>query len=168
MSERDSRPIVLGEICGLYGVRGWVKVFSSTRPREGIFDYPCWSLDSGGVVRIWRLEAGRAQGKGLVAKLGGCDDRDAASELVGCSIRVERSQLPETDDIYWADLVGLSVHNLDGQDLGQVKTLLATGANDVLVVRGERERLIPYLEHRVVRAVDIAGGRILVDWDADF
>ena len=99
MRERDSRPIVLGEISGLYGVRGWVKVFSSTRPREGIFEYPRWSLDSAGTIRVWQLEAGRAQGKGLVAKLEGCDDRDVARELVGASIFVERSQLPATDDV---------------------------------------------------------------------
>jgi 16S rRNA processing protein RimM len=49
-----------------------------------------------------------------------------------------------------------------------VDHLLETGANDVLVVRGERERLIPWIMERTIRRVDPEQGRIVVDWDPDF
>ena len=65
-------------------------------------------------------------------------------------------------------LEGLRVVNLQGVDLGVVSHLFETGANDVLVVKGERERLIPYTMGEAIREVDLAAGRMVVDWDSDF
>ncbi len=167
-SEQDER-IVVGRIAGLFGVRGWVRIFSHTQPLDNILGYSPWQLlRDGSWVQVKPLE-GRIQGKGIVARLDGCDDRDAAAALVGCDIAINRSQLQPlaADEIYWADLIGLKVVTLDGVELGVVDHLLETGANDVVVVQGERERLLPYIGS-VVREVDLAGGVMRVDWDPDF
>ncbi len=163
--------ITLGHINGVMGVKGWVRVFSHTRPREGIFDYGLWHLSRDGVqVRVAKLEQGRSQGKGLVAKLEGVPDRNAALALVGLEIQVTRDALPlaRAGEYYWADLIGLHVVNLAGDDLGRVEYLIDTGSNDVLVTQGQRERLIPLVFEQVVKDVDLAAGTLRVDWDSDF
>jgi 16S rRNA processing protein RimM len=71
-------------------------------------------------------------------------------------------------EYYWTDLIGLTVINREGVTLGQVDHLLETGANDVLVVKGERERLIPFLLELVVLEVDLAQRMLRVDWEEDF
>jgi 16S rRNA processing protein RimM len=121
--------------------------------------------------RPWTVEAGRLQGKGLVVKLRGCDDRAEAAKLLGADIAVWRNQL--ADDLapgqyYWADLEGLRVVTQSGVELGRLDHLFATGANDVMVVRGERERLVPYLPEQVVKEVDLRTGVMRVEWDPEF
>jgi 16S rRNA processing protein RimM len=170
MTEEDDY-IVMGRISGLYGVRGWVKVFSHSQPRDNILRYTTWYLQR---ERQWvktRLEDGRTQGKGVVAKLEGCDDRDAAAALMDTTIAIHRSQLPKAPagEYYWAELQGLRVSNLQGVELGVVDHLLETGANDVLVVKqGPTERLIPFVQGQFVTAIDLETGEMTVDWDPDF
>lgn len=162
------RRVVLGRITGLYGVKGWVRVYSETEPREGILSYSPWLI--GQDLSERRLLDGRRQGRGVVAHLEGCDDRDQAAELLGQEIAVWRHQLPppRPDEFYWIDLEGLTVINRAGVELGLVSHLFATGANDVLVVRGERERLIPFVWEQVILEVDFAQRLIRVDWEPDF
>ncbi len=102
-------------------------------------------------------------------QLDGVEDRDQAAARVGCDIAVLREDLPEAEDgtYYWADLQGLQVVNRDGAELGKVEYLMETGANDVLVTAGERERLIPFVVDKVILDVDFAKGVILVDWELD-
>lgn len=147
-----------------------MRVHSYTEPREAILDYAPWYLRHGGQWLARKLIKGRAQGKGLVAALEGIGNRDEAALWVGCEIAIRRDQLPllEKGEYYWMDLVGLRVFTVQGDDLGQVKRLLETGANDVLVVQGERERLIPFLMGSVVRRVDPQQRTLTVDWDPDF
>ncbi|TCK18930.1 16S rRNA processing protein RimM [Thiogranum longum] len=152
-------------------MRGWVRVFSYTQPRENIVTYKPWFLrrDSG----EWRettLEEGRAHGKGVVARLADCTDRDQAQRLIGYEIGVDRNRLPvlPPGEYYWKDLIGLQVVNTQGDDFGKVDHLLETGANDVLVVKGDRERLIPFVMKQVIVEVNPDQGRILVDWDKEF
>jgi 16S rRNA processing protein RimM len=158
--------VIVGRVAGLYGVRGWVKVRSDTRPREGILNYNPWRMKLGGEWKEMRLAEGRAHGEGIIARLEGYTDRDRAGELIGAEIAVDRAQLPPArpGEYYWSDLVGLRVLTLDGTELGTVDHLLETGANDVLVVQGERERLLPWIGS-VVREVDLGAGVIRVDWD---
>ncbi len=160
--------VVLGRIVGVYGVLGWVKVFSETEPREAILGYSPWLVGPGQEPR--RVIEGRRHGKGVVAHLAGCDDRDQAAALVDREIAVERDQLPPPapDEWYWTDLEGLEVWGPDGVRLGVVDHLFSTGVNDVLVVSGERERLIPFTWGEVIQSVNLARGRIEVDWDPDF
>ena len=161
------RLLLVGKIVGLHGVEGWVKLESYTEPRLAIFAYKPWLIGDSEISGV----SGREQGKGVIAKLPGCDDRDAATRLIGATIQVRRSALskPRRGEIYWADLEGLEVVTTDGVALGKVSHLFSTGANDVLVVRdGERERLIPYVTKQFVREVDLQAGRIVVDWDPEF
>ena len=123
-----------------------------------------------GVERTLEPLEGRAQGKGLVVRLPGIDEREQAQALIGAEIFIPRSALPPpaADEFYWADLEGLEVATVDGVLLGRVSHLFATGANDVIVVRGERERLLPFLRPDVVKAIDFDARRITVDWDPEF
>ena len=161
--------VTLGRITGLFGVRGWVKVHSYTRPPETILQYAPWGLRTQQGVRELKLVEGRSHGRGIVAQLEGCADRDQAAALVGADIEVAVSRLPrlKPGEYYWSQLEGLKVINLAGQELGVVDHLFETGANDVLMVAGERERLIPYTR-TVVQDVDLDAGTLRVDWDASF
>jgi len=166
----DQRRVVLGKVGGLYGVRGWVKLWSFTDPVENLLDYQQVELGREGDWRPARLVEGRRQGQALVARFDGCADRDQAAALVGAEVSVMRDRLPEpgAGEYYWADLVGLAVVTTGGVELGRIENMMATGANDVMVVKGDRERLVPFLPGQYVHEVDLAGGRIVVDWDPEF
>lgn len=161
--------VTLGKIVGVFGVKGWVKVFSETRPREQIFKYSPWLLVVNGDEFEVEVLEGRQQGKGLIASLKGYTDCEDARKLIGSEILVSQESLPKTgkNEYYWSQLTGLNVVNLQGIELGKVVNLFETGANDVLVVKGEKERLIPFTEFAVID-VDIDSNNIVVDWDEDF
>lgn len=162
--------VVLGQIRGLYGVQGWVKVFSHTQPRGRILDYDPLYLRIRGEWQVVEIEEGRLQGKGVVLKLSGYDNRDVAAGLLGCDIAIRREQLPPlpAGEYYWAELKGLRVVTGDGVELGKIERLFETGANDVIVVAGERERLIPFLQGKVIKRIDLEQGVMQVDWDPTF
>ena len=170
MARQESQRVVLGRIAAPFGVKGWVKIQSWTKPPEKIIAYRPWLLERGGAWREWQVAEGRAHGNGAIARLVDVSDRDQAAALAGTNIAVYREQLPalRPGEYYWADLIGLEVRLQDGRSLGRVQGLMATGANDVLVVRGERERLIPFIRGQVVKQVDAGAGLIRVDWDPDF
>lgn len=161
--------VVLGRVSGVYGVSGWVRVHSYTDPRQAILAYRDCLLKTLEGVRPVRIGAGRTQGKGLVAHFEGTDDRDEAASLIDAEIAVPREALPELEEghYYWADLQGLEVRHKDGSTIGTVDYMLETGANDVIVVQGGKEILIPYLWGTVVLDVDIEGGWMMVDWEWD-
>jgi len=164
----QDRWVVLGHVAGVHGISGWLKIHSQTEPREAIFDYEPWVL--GEEHEPVRVLQGRTHGNRLIALLDRADSREQAESLIGRTIAVRREQLPEpvAGHYYWADLEGLRVRLADGRDLGVVERMLATGANDVMVVRGDRERLIPFVPGQYVTGVDIDGGEIVVDWDPEF
>ncbi|MCW8925855.1 MAG: ribosome maturation factor RimM [Xanthomonadales bacterium] len=160
--------VALGYISAVHGIKGWVKVHSWTRPMEAILGYRPWLL--GKDKNPVEIIDGRRQGKGLVASLPGCTDRDQAARLVGQQIFVGRAQLPPAaeGEYYWSDLEGLEVHTIEGEVLGRVERLMETGANDVLVIRGHREHLVPFIQGQYVVNVDLEAGLIEVDWDPEF
>jgi len=169
--------IVLGHISGLFGIKGWVKVYSHTEPRDNILRYSPWYLLEEGEWVAHKLAEGKQHGKGVIVRLEHCSDRDSAAILVGKEIAITRQQLPSLgkDEYYWSDLQGLQVINQQGVDLGKVSHLIETGSNDVLVVEAEagpgmeaRERLIPYIREQVIKSVDLDKGVISVEWDPDF
>ncbi len=184
MTKEVPEKVILGRITGVYGVKGWLKIFSYTDPKEAIVDYSPWyiraeSRKSGDQNKPWtrvKLKAGKRHAKTVVAKLEHCNDRDEAMSYIGTEIAVELQQLEaqrEENQYYWRDLIGLRVINQQDIELGVVKSLMETGANDVLVVVFEVdgavvERLIPWTMDIAIIAVDIEQGVITVDWDADF
>jgi 16S rRNA processing protein RimM len=164
-----TQPVILGRISGLFGVRGWVKVYSYTDPREAVLEYDRWLLSGNNGWREATVAEGQRHGKTVIVRIEGYDDRDQAAGLIGTDIGVPRELLPETggDQYYWSDLEGLNVVDRDGTVLGKVDHLLETGANDVMVVKGEKERLIPFVMDKVVLGVDLARSEISVDWEWD-
>lgn len=184
MSESSAR-VQLGRITGHFGVRGWVKVHSDTQPRENIVQYKEWLLFphgrsvavAGDEVRKVQVIDGREQGKTVVARLEGIEDRDAAEQLIGYGIVVDRAALPglDEDQYYWTDLIGMGVVTIENVRIGTVRRLFETGANDVLVISDERagskvgaEVLVPWIQPTVITRVDQDARQITVDWDPDF
>jgi 16S rRNA processing protein RimM len=170
--------LVVGRITAVFGVRGWVKVYSYTQQLETLCSYQPWWVETENGLQQVTIDEWRRQGENLVVHIVGVDDRDMAQTWCGKDIRVERDKLPELqdDDYYWYQLVGLSVithHGGEQVRLGKVKSLLETGANDVLVIKGDaesidrEERLIPYVDQFVTK-VSLADQRIDVNWDPDF
>ena len=169
MIESRHQPVLLGRIVGLFGVKGWVKVFSYTDPREAVLNYEGWLLGRNGNWERAGLAEGKRHGKSVIARLDGVDDRDTAAGLVGNDIGIDRDEMPEPEDghYYWADLEGMRIVHRDGSEIGKVAYVMATGAHDVLVTEGPDERLIPFVMDRVVLDVDLADGVITVDWEWD-
>lgn len=170
--------VVVGRLGAAHGIKGWLKVYSYTASPENLLGYgDLWMRPAdGGAWRPAKRVDGRRQGKILVLRLDGIEDRDQAQLLTGYELAVAKQALPalEAGDYYWHQLQGLVVELTDGRRLGRVDHLLETGANDVLVVRGDAdsidqgERLLPYLPRQVVLDVDLQGGVMRVDWDPDF
>lgn len=159
----------MGRVSAPFGVRGWLKVHTYTDTMDGLLDYPVWWLGRNGAWQAHRVLEGNVHGKLLIAQLEGVSDRSAAEALNGTDIAVLRGELPPSgeNEYYWNDLIGLKVVNTTGVELGKVDSLLQTGADDVLVVQGERERLIPFVK-QIVLDVDKAAAVIRVDWGADY
>jgi 16S rRNA processing protein RimM len=173
MNETDAprKMILVGRFHGAFGVKGELKLESFTDPPERIFRYQPWTLrDAQGRERACEGARGRATNKGVVATVPDIADRDAADALRGTEVWVARSTLPPPapGEYYWVDLEGLRVVNLEGVSFGTVSHLFSTGANDVLVAQGDRERMIPFVEPDYIKAVDFDAGVVTVDWDADF
>ena len=173
MNAPDSRQrmITVGRLHGAFGVRGEVKLESFTDPLRSIARYQPWILrDARGIERACEGVRVREGGKGLIATMPGIEDKDAADALRGTEVLVPRSALPPPaeGEFYWVDLEGLRVVNVEGTDFGIVSHLFSTGANDVRVAPGERERMIPFVQPDYIRSVDFEAGVVTVDWDADF
>jgi 16S rRNA processing protein RimM len=168
--ENATDPVVVGRIQGAFGIRGWIRLISYTEPPANILDYDAWLLQQGSAWEPCERLAVREQGSGFVAKLKGIDDRDAAGAMKGRLLAVAPSALPEPaeDEFYWRDLVGLQVYGAAGQHIGSVRDMMATGANDVLIVAlaGGGQELIPF-HRQYVPEVDLAGGKLTVDWEIE-
>lgn len=186
--------LVIGVITSVYGIKGWVKVKSYTEPTENFISYQNCYLkpvqqgvgSKANAVKPVEFEQVKAHGKGLVAKIAGIDDRNAAEALGRCEVLVEREALLELaeDEYYWHQLEGLKVYSNFTEDaeegelkepvlLGEVSYLLETGSNDVIVVKAcvgsvdDKERLLPY-RPEVIENVDLEASRIDSNWDPDF
>lgn len=180
MNNRDvvQGTLVVGRISAVFGVRGWVKVMSFTQQADKIFDYQPWLVDKDGRLQSIHVDEWKNHGDGLVAHIKGIDDRDVARNWCLKDIRVDVASLPQltNNEFYWHQLENLVVYSHfenTEERLGVVSSLLETGANDVLVVKGDaesidgRERLIPYSSQYVLN-IDLGLQRIDVAWDPDF
>ena len=174
--------VVVGLVSGLHGVQGALKIKSFCEPAEGIFKYQPWTLarpsasvassatlpDTSTLVGV-PLKI-RGAGTSLAARFPEIEDRDQAALWLGSLISVPRSSLPKlkVGDYYWRDLIGLSVENLQGVAFGVIEEMMSTGSNDVMVVNGDRQRLLPYIPGQFVMNIDLAAGKMIVDWDPEF
>jgi 16S rRNA processing protein RimM len=176
VSEADKK-VILGKVGAVYGIKGWLKIHSFTEDQEAILDYFPWSLKLGNKTQSVEITDWRKHNNGLIVKVGNIDDRDEAQALVGSEILIDEEALPELPEgeFYWRDLMGMKVVTTNGYDLGSVSDIMETGANDVLVVKanrndgfGKKERLIPYLFEDVVKTISLEDKQICVDWDPGF
>lgn len=175
MSQNNDRRVPLGRVGAAHGVRGWLWIHSSTNPMDSILDYGTWQLGQGEHWQSYRVQQARGQGKGLVALLADengnvLSDRNQAEALTNLDIAVWRSEMPSLPkgEYYWADLIGMQVVTTTGQSFGKVDSLMETGANNVLVIKGEKDVLVPFVVDEVVKDVDLQNAVITVDWDPDF
>ena len=166
---QSAQEVVLGRLTGAFGVKGWLKLSSFTRPAARIIDYAPWLLRApDGCIEVQPIEF-RPHGKGLIVRLEGVVDRDRADELRGMDIIVARDRLPEPEPghYYWADLEGLEVSTTAGKQLGAVTEMIAAGAADVMVIEGERRVLVPFVIGETVVSVDLEAGTAVVAWGDD-
>ena len=170
--------VVMGHITGAFGIRGWIKVSPYTETIDSLLDYSVWWLRRNeGEWREVEITNGHTAGNALTVELKECADRNGAAKYKGMQIAIPRDHLPDLSEsgeegYYWSDLIGADVVNIQGENLGKVTGLLETGANDVLQVHGtdslnKKERLIPYVES-VIKEIDLASSRIIVDWGSDY
>lgn len=169
MDQHDDDVICVGHVLGAQGIKGWIRVFSNTSPRENIVSYSPWLVEQGDELKAVKVK-GRLQGKNVIAKLEGVDDRTRAESLIGCRLFIDPRQLPglEAGEYYWSDLIGLEVETLEAEPLGVVTAMMETGADDVMVLKGDRERLIPFVMDEIVREVDLGKRRLVVDWSPEY
>lgn len=164
--------VVVGRFGKPHGIKGWITIHSFTEPYDNLLDYQPWFIQEQG-TKTWKaLEYEKVEfhAKGIVVLLKGVTDRNMAALYTQSEVAVLKSQLPvlPENEHYWSDLEGLNVVTKEGVILGQVEHLFETGSNDVLVVKGERQRLIPYLMGNTILNVDPDNSVITVDWDPDF
>ncbi|HZF17655.1 MAG TPA: ribosome maturation factor RimM [Steroidobacteraceae bacterium] len=157
--------IELGRVLGAFGIRGWIRIQSYTEPPEGILEYPTWHLANAGGRRLVRVEEARPHGRLFVARLAGCDDRDAAERLARDTIEVPRSELAKLGERehYRADLIGMEVRSNGGERLGKVAYFMDTAGYAVMVVEGEQQHLIPATA-AFLRRVDRKERTVWVNW----
>ena len=161
--------VVMGRVVAPYGVIGWLKIVPDTEEFDSLLDYKTWWIGKDSDWRELAVKEAKIHNDVLVVKLQGIDDRDAAVACKGKQIAVPRASLPKlkSEEYYWSDLIGLAVKNQQNVDFGKITDVFATGANDVIVATGDKERLIPYIA-QVILEVDLEAKTILVDWDAEF
>jgi 16S rRNA processing protein RimM len=158
----------MGRIVGPFGVKGWVKVKAFTETPGALGEFDRWAVRTQEGWREIAIEDFAVHSKGPVAKLAGCDDREAAERLRNAEVAVSRAALGEAEEgmLYRVDLVGLDVVDASGAKLGEVEGFFDAGDAAVMIVRGKRERMIPFVDE-YVKAVDRERRRITVDWKAD-
>jgi len=163
----DTEYITIGRIGATYGIKGWFKVISFTDSIADILNYAPWFIEENKAWKIVKLEDAKEYGKGVIAKFVGIDNPEDARLLTGKNIAIQRSQLAalQPHEYYWSDLEGLTVINQHGENLGKIVYIIATGSNDVLVVKGEKEVAIPYLPGEVVTRIDLEKKEMHIHWD---
>lgn len=163
--------IIVGQIGGVHGVKGAIRVFSFTEPKTQLLEYKPWFVEKQGQWETLAYHSAHWHGESLLVQFENINDRDKAQALTNKKIAVKRHCLPPLapSEYYWIDLIGLSVYTREGVFLGLVENLMETGANDVLIVKdGSRSRLIPYLLNQYIDSIDLSKKQIIVDWDPEF
>ena len=169
--EDSTKVVKVGRILSPHGIKGWLKVKSDMSPPENMTKLKTILLGTNDRWEPHELASSKFQGKYFTAKFEGCNDRNIAERFSGMDIGIYRSQLPDLKtehELYWTDLEGFLVESINGKKFGFVDHLFETGSNDVLVVLGEKECLVPFIWDKVIKDVNLEDQRIIVDWDLNF
>lgn len=164
----SQRSITIGRIVGAHGIGGEVVLHSFAQDPLDISTYGPLREENGS--RLFTIVSARVAGKGVVARLSGIDDRNAAESLKGVTLTISREQLPEpeTDEYYHADLIGLLAVDAAGQTIGTIADVRNHGASDILEIKceGRENILVPFLT-AFVPHVDLAARRVVVTLDEE-
>ena len=162
--------IVIGRFGRPHGIKGFVTVHSFTEPRDNILRYTDWHVFLNNTWQPVKLLCVEVHNKAIVAQVDGYPERESVALLTNAEIAMQKDQLAvlEPGEYYWHQLIGMKVINLKGEHFGEVIEVMPTGANDVLVVMGERKYLIPYLPDQFIKDINDSLRVITVDWDMDF
>jgi 16S rRNA processing protein RimM len=172
MSKTNSNNLVtMGKVVGAFGILGFIKIKTDTNnTADSLSNYKTLYLKTHEEWTLYRVNKSFAHDNILNAKLEGINDRDAAIMLKGAFIGVPRTEFPklkDPDEFYWVDLVGLRVINQENITLGIVSDLMESGANSVLVVNGDIQHLIPFVNAYIIK-VDLVQKQIMVNWGIDY
>jgi len=162
--------LIVGRFGRPHGLKGYISVYSFTQPNSNILNYSNWVVSDRGSRTPLKVLSYEQHTRFIAVLIEGYEDRNLVSQLTNLEIAVPRESLPElgSGEYYWNQLIGMSVVNIQGETLGTVTDLIATGANDVLVVTGDARYLIPFLLDKVVHNVSLEKKEIIVDWDNSY
>lgn len=168
--DKTSDWVTVGRFGRPRGIKGFVKVISFTHPLENILMYQPWHAYIKGQWQPLAIKKAVTEHKFAFVQIEGFLERELAATLTNVDIAIKREQLPDLapGEYYWHQLIGMTVVDVAGVVLGTVAEIIATGANDVLVVDGEKRHLIPYVPEKYIIKVDESSSNIIVDWDVDF
>ncbi|MCK4608309.1 MAG: ribosome maturation factor RimM [Gammaproteobacteria bacterium] len=162
------KKIVIGRFGKTYGIKGWLQIISFTDPKEKILTYKPWYIRQNQTWQEIIPENSAQHAQKIVVKLSKIETPQDARSYTNLDIAIDHEQLPElpADEYYWTDLEGLTVIDTNGNKLGIVDHLMATGANDVFVVTdaNKQQHLIPYLDQVIVK-INLEQKTILVEWE---
>jgi len=164
--KHNNNYVVVGKVGSTYGVHGWIKILSYTEWTDNILTYVPWYIEEKDDWKKVEIIDSQIHGKRIIVKFAGCDNPEEARLLSGKKIAITRSRLPTLgkNEYYWRDLEGLTVINQHGETLGKVIYLIATGSNDVLVIKGEKEFAVPYLPDVIIN-IDLEQRIMTVHWE---
>lgn len=157
--------VCVGAIAGAFGVRGEVRLKSFCAEPDAIATYGPLTTEDGG--RSFEVTLIGVVKNGLSARVSGVHSKEAADALRGTRLYAPRDKLPDLpdDEFYHADLVGLTVLDTGGSEIGRVRAVLNHGAGDLLEIHGPGLKgavLLPFTLASVP-TVDLASGRIIAD-----
>lgn len=164
-----SSHIAIAKVGAVHGLKGWLKLRALTEDPNAVFRYQPWLIQHGDHYQTLVCDAHRVHPQGFLVHFEGLDSPEHAAYLTNQWVYGIASQLPKLSagEYYWQQLIGLQVKNLEGVELGRVASLMETGANDVMLIEGEKSHCVPYLPHQVIKEIDVAAATMLVDWPAE-
>ena len=164
----NDKKVFIGKVTGVHGIKGWLKIQSFSSPPENILNYPSWIIANQGLEDFYLIEQGKKLNNKIIVKLEKIDDRTTAEFLINSKIQILRSDLPKltNESYYWSDLEGLNVLNSEDNMIGKIESLIETGANDVMVISGSKNKrvLIPFVMHEIIKEVNVELNYIKIDW----
>ena len=162
--------VVMGKVVGSHGIKGWLKIQPFTEDINTLGKFSSWFLSKNeSEWKEFKIESSSIKGRTLLSKIENVNDRNEADKFKSFLIGINKIDLPvlEKGKYYWSDLISLEVINEVGFNCGVIDSIMETGSNDVLVIKGEKETLIPYLDN-VILKIDLEKKNVLVDWDENF
>lgn len=160
----DSKKILIAKIQAHQGLEGWLKAYSYSETKKKFSNYTSFFIKKDGNYIHLQVEKVLVE-KSVKIKFKGFDNREDTQDFIGKNLFIDSSQLEplKNNEFYWKDLIGLNVHLENSNKIGIVSDIIETGSNDVLVVNGEKEFLIPYILGESIKDIKLEEKIIVID-----